>query len=209
MNEELSALNGQILLDQAEYMNKAIELILSLYKHHPQQPDSVIIVGHSMGGLVARTMFMLPNYIPSSINTILTIATPHLTAPLLLDPTIYKTYNQLTRYWKQNADTTLKDVTLISIAGGSLDNIIHSDGVNTAQLVPETHGFTTYTTSIPGVWTGADHMAILWCNQLIRLLASTLLEIVNQGNHLAVEERMKIFRHNLLEGDTVIRNQSM
>lgn len=162
-----------------------------------------------MGGLVARTMFMLPSYIPSSINTILTIATPHLTAPLLLDPTIYKIYHQLTRYWEQHSDTALKDVTLISIAGGSLDNIIHSDGVNTAQLVPVTHGFTTYTTSIPGVWTGADHMSILWCNQLTRLLASTLLEIVDQGSHLTVDERMKIFRHNLLEGDATIKNQSM
>lgn len=203
LNEELSALSGQTLLDQAEYMNQVIERILSLYQQHPKKPTSVIIIGHSMGGLVARTMFMLPNYIPDSITNIITLATPHMTAPLLLDATIYKTYNKLTQFWKENKFDKL---TLISIAGGSLDNIVHSDGVNTAGFIPATHGFTTYTTSIPGVWTGADHMAILWCNQLIRILASTLLEVIDVTT---VEDRMRIYKYNLLDGrdDSIISNQ--
>ncbi|KAL9553665.1 hypothetical protein PS6_003807 [Mucor atramentarius] len=203
LNEELSALSGQTLLDQAEYMNQVVERILSLYEHHPNRPTSVIIIGHSMGGLVARTMFMLPNYIPNSITNIVTLATPHMAAPLLLDATIYRTYKELTKFWTQNK---LNNLTLISIAGGSLDVIVHSDGVNTASFIPATHGFTTYTTSIPGVWTGADHMAILWCNQLIRILASTLLETVYA---VSVEERMQIYKRNLLDGrdDSIISNQ--
>jgi len=203
LNEELSALSGQTLLDQAEYMNQVVARILSLYEQHPSRPTSVIIVGHSMGGLVARTMFMLPSYIPNSITNMITLATPHMAAPLLLDATIYKTYKRLTQFW---TDNTFDNLTLISIAGGSLDNIVHSDGVNTASFIPATHGFTTYTTSIPGVWTGADHMAILWCNQLIRILASTLLETVHATS---VEERMHIYKRNLLDGrdDSVISHQ--
>lgn len=176
-------------------MNSAIKRILSLYDH----PTSVIIIGHSMGGVVARTMFMLPNYIPNSIETIITLATPHITAPLLLDPVIFTVYTQMTDYWKSNRDI-LRNVTIISIAGGSLDNIIHSDGVQIESVIPSTHGFTTYTTSIPGVWTGADHMAILWCNQLIRLLAETLHGYLNLGTYPTVNERMKLFRFYLLEG---------
>jgi pimeloyl-ACP methyl ester carboxylesterase len=203
LNEELSALSGQTLIDQAEYMNQAIERILSLYRHQSKKPTSVIIIGHSMGGLVARTMFMLPNYIPDSITNIITLATPHMTAPLLLDATIYEIYNKLTQFWKENK---FDDLTLISIAGGSLDNIVHSDGVNTASFIPATHGFTTYTTSIPGVWTGADHMAILWCNQLIRILASTLLQVIDVTT---VEDRMRIYKYNLLDGrdDSIVSNQ--
>ncbi|KAI9481388.1 MAG: PGAP1-like protein-domain-containing protein [Benjaminiella poitrasii] len=206
LNEEFSAFSGQTLLDQAEYMNQAIERILSLYdSNQSSSPTSVILVGHSMGGLVARTMLMLPNYIPKSIKTILTLATPHLSAPILLDVTLYKVYQDLTRYWQydnsnQYYNTTLKDVTIISIAGGSLDTIIHSDGVQMTSLVPARQGFTTYTTSIPGVWTGTDHMAILWCNQLIRLLATTMLDVADLGMDSTVEERMRIFKYYLLEG---------
>ncbi|GAN01712.1 GPI inositol-deacylase [Mucor ambiguus] len=203
LNEELSALSGQTLLDQAEYMNQAVARILSLYEHHPSRPTSVIIIGHSMGGLVARTMFMLPSYVHNSITNMITLATPHLAAPLLLDATICKTYKKLTQFW---TDNKFDNLTLISIAGGSLDSIVHSDGVNTASFIPATHGFTTYTTSIPGVWTGADHMAILWCNQFIRILAKTLLETVHVAS---VEERMQIYKRNLLDGrdDSVISHQ--
>lgn len=205
LNEELSALSGQTLLDQAKYMNAAIQRILDLY--NDPKPSSVIIVGHSMGGIVARSMFMQSNYIPNSINTIITIATPHLTAPLLLDPVIYKTYKDITQFWQQYQKTLLKDVTLISIAGGSLDTIIHSDSVNID--IPKSHGFTTYTTSIPNVWTGSDHMAILWCNQFIELLSSTLLEAVDLKVS-TVEERMNVFRYNLLDGGkmSTIDNQN-
>ncbi|KAK4514962.1 uncharacterized protein ATC70_002569 [Mucor velutinosus] len=204
LNEELSALSGQTLLDQAEYMNQAVAKILSLYEHHPNRPTSVLIIGHSMGGLVARTMFMLPSYIPNSITNMITLATPHTAAPLLLDAAIYKTYKRLTQFWTNNK---FDNLTLISIAGGCLDSIVHSDGVNTASFIPATHGFTTYTTSIPGVWTGTDHMAILWCNQFIRILASTLLETVQVAS---VEERMQIYKRNLLNGrdDSVISRQN-
>lgn len=150
-----------------------------------------------MGGIVARAMPMLANYKQNSVNTIITIATPHLTAPLLLDSITYKTYKDISLFWKQHQSTLLKDTVIISIAGGSLDNIIHSDGVNIDTFIPKSHGFTTYTTSISNVWTGADHMAILWCNQFIRILATTLLEIDDHGS---VRQRMKVFRYHLLKG---------
>jgi len=63
-NEDITAFHGQTMLDQAEYLNEAIAYILSLY-HDPRRserdpdlpdPTSVIILGHSMGGIVARTM---------------------------------------------------------------------------------------------------------------------------------------------------------
>ncbi|KAI7878366.1 PGAP1-like protein-domain-containing protein [Mucor mucedo] len=196
LNEELSALSGQSLLEQANYLNAVIERILQLYDE--PRPRSVMIIGHSMGGVVARAMFMLHNYIPHSIDTIVTISTPHLTAPLLLDPIIYKTYKEITQFWKQNENTLLKDVILISIAGGSLDNIVHSDGIDIDSSV--LNGLTTYTTSIPNVWTGCDHMAILWCRQFIQLLSSTLLEVVKADTPA---DRMNIFRYNLLDGTTI------
>ncbi|RKP11966.1 PGAP1-like protein-domain-containing protein, partial [Piptocephalis cylindrospora] len=82
LNEEFSALHGRTMLEQAEFINDAIRYILTLYSpssrsHLPTMasdqpssgtseplpvPTSVILVAHSMGGVVARTAFTLPNY---------------------------------------------------------------------------------------------------------------------------------------------------
>src|SRR6185369_8085854 len=92
-NEEYSAFHGHSLYEQAEYLNDAIRYILSLYPSirkvqqtnsssqlHPD-PTAVILIGHSMGGIVARTLFQIPNFQPGSINTILTMSTPHVLPP--------------------------------------------------------------------------------------------------------------------------------
>ncbi|CAG8571393.1 9773_t:CDS:2, partial [Racocetra fulgida] len=111
-NEEFSALHGHSLLEQAEYLNDAIRYILSLYPaaRKNQQADSstqplpdptaVIIIGHSMGGVVARTLFTMPNYQPGSINTILTMATPHILPPAPFDWQISKIYTDINDFWR-------------------------------------------------------------------------------------------------------------
>ena len=49
-NEELSAFKG--LRDQVEYVTQAISFIVDLYPQNPNR--NIILIGHSMGGLVAR-----------------------------------------------------------------------------------------------------------------------------------------------------------
>lgn len=40
-------------------------------------PKSVILVGHSMGGFVARAVIVHPHLRKSAVETILTLSTPH------------------------------------------------------------------------------------------------------------------------------------
>ncbi|KAL1918787.1 uncharacterized protein VTP21DRAFT_2809 [Calcarisporiella thermophila] len=206
-NEEYSALHGLTLLEQAEYSNDAIKYILSLY--HPQShlpaPTSVIIIAHSMGGIVARTLFVLPNFKAGSVNTLLTLTTPHLLPAMSLDRRMTTLYANLSAYWREGyqkgSGETLKEVTLVSIAGGSLDQIVASDAAGVESLVPPTHGFAVYATGIPQVWTGADHLSILWCNQLVKALSRCLLGVVDGRNPtktIGVEERLRVFREELL-----------
>ncbi|CAI2173453.1 5302_t:CDS:2 [Funneliformis geosporum] len=217
-NEEFSALHGHSLNEQAEYLNDAIRYILSLYpltrktqdtnSPHPD-PTSVIIIGHSMGGVVARTLFTMPNFQPGSINTILTLATPHVLPPFPFDWQISKIYTDINEFWRngysQSAtpENSLADVTLISIAGGNLDTIVCSDSANINSLVPASHGFTVFTTSIPNVWTSMDHQAILWCKQFVKVVATSLLSIVDirrPGQTKTSVERMAAFRKFYLTG---------
>ncbi|KAI7870611.1 PGAP1-like protein-domain-containing protein [Spinellus fusiger] len=111
LNEELSALDGRLLKDQAEYMNDCIKHLLDLYA-----TDSVVLLAHSMGGIVARTMLTLPNHPPHSVHTLITLATPHVTAPLLLDSVIERLYRLL----RKHDPPTLTTMAVISIAGVSL-----------------------------------------------------------------------------------------
>ncbi|KAF2821125.1 GPI inositol-deacylase [Ophiobolus disseminans] len=216
-NEDITAFHGQTLLDQAEYLNDAITYILSLY-HTPGRfhrdstlpdPTSVIIVGHSMGGVVARTMVTMPNYQANSINTIVTLAAPHARPPVSFDGDIVRTYKGVNDYWrdaysqKWTVDNPLRDVTLISIAGGGLDTIVSSDYASIASLVPETHGFTVFTSSIPSCWTGADHLAITWCDQVRKSVVRALYDVVDVSQAtqtLSRKTRMHGFKKWFLTG---------
>ena len=216
-NEDYTALHGQTLLDQAEYLNDAVAYILSLY-HDPRRsqrdpglpdPSSVVLVGHSMGGIAARTMLTMPNYQSNSVNTIITISAPHARPPVSVDADIVRTYKQINDYWRQAYsqkwanDNPLWHVTLISVAGGSLDTVVPSDYSSLSSLVPSTHGFTVFTSSIPNMWTGADHIQTTWCVQLVRPIIRSLLETIDvrrPGQTKPRAERMRIFKKWYLTG---------
>lgn len=216
-NEDFTAFHGQTLLDQAEYLNEAIRYILSLYldprvsDRDPDLPDptSVIILGHSMGGLVARTMLIMPNYQANSINTIITMSAPHARPPVSFDHQIVKTYRDINDYWRRAYsqqwanDNPLWHVTLVSIAGGGLDTIVPSDYCRVDSLVPETHGFTVFTSTIPNVWTSMDHLAILWCDQFRKAIIRAIYDVVDVQRATQTKpraERMRVFKKWLLTG---------
>ena len=216
-NEDITAFHGQTLLDQAEYLNEATAYILSLY-HDPRRsrrdpglpdPSSVILVGHSMGGVVARTMLTMPNYQSNSINTIITMSAPHARAPVSFDSDIVHTYERINTYWRQAYsqkwanNNPLWHVTLISIAGGGLDTVVPSDYACLSSLVPDTHGFTVFTSTVPNVWTGADHLSILWCDQFRKVIVRSLIEAVDVHRPSQTKpraERMRIFKRWFLTG---------
>lgn len=162
-----------------------------------------------MGGVVARAMLTMPNYLPNSINTIITMAAPHALPPAPFDWEMQRIYNNVNGYWrtayaaKWANNNPLWHVTLISIAGGGLDNTIASDYTATSSIVPMTNGFTVYTSTVPGVWTGMDHQAILWCDQFRKVVARSLLEVVDVRRPAQTKsraERMQVFRKNYLTG---------
>ena len=225
-NEDFTAFHGQTLLDQAEYLNDAITFILSLY-HTPSRflrdselpdPASVVIVGHSMGGVVARTMLTMPNYQSKSINTIITLAAPHARPPVSFDGDIVRTYNGVNEYWrraysqKRATDNPLSQVTLISIAGGGLDTIVSSDYASLASIVPDTHGFTVFTSSIPNVWTGADHLAITWCDQARKSVIHALYDVIDvtkSTQTVSRAGRMHAFKRWFLTGLEDVAEKSL
>lgn len=230
-NDDFSAFHGQTLLDQAEYTADCIRYILSLSAHHTdpvsgrKRPDplSVIVVGHSMGGVVARAAFLSHNYQPYSISTLITFATPHVVPPVTVDAGVDRVYAAINSYWRQAYDLAnpplgskghapsaspalpnfrplpheeLRNLVLVSIAGGISDVTIASESVSLASLVPAdgSNGFTVFTTAIPGVQTPIDHLAILWCQQLMQSVAEAILAIVDIRRPQGVAARSERIR---------------
>ncbi|PLB46066.1 negative regulator of COPII vesicle formation [Aspergillus steynii IBT 23096] len=216
-NEDMAAFHGQTLVDQAEYVNEAVAYILSLY-HDPRRswrdpdlpdPSSVILVGHSMGGIVARTTLTMPNYQANSVNTIVTMSAPHAKPPVSFESDIVRTYKQINDYWREAYSQTwannnpLWHVTLISIAGGSRDTVVPSDYASISSLVPETHGFTVFTSTIPDVWIGMDHLSITWCDQFRKAIIKSLFEVVDVRRASQTKpraQRMRVFKKWYLTG---------
>ncbi|KAI0462035.1 hypothetical protein LJB42_004640 [Komagataella kurtzmanii] len=216
-NEDLTAFHGRTLLDQAEFLNEAVKFILSLYSEQKNPPTSVIIVAHSMGGIVARVMMSLPNYVAESINTILTLATPHAAAPATFDGNLNRIYKDTDEFWRiglmhdnaigselyELAHSRLQNVSLVSVTGGLLDTTLPADYTTLKGLIPRTHGFNVFSTGIPGVWTPIDHLAIVWCDQLRKVIAKVLLETIDSSSPQKtynLKKRMFIFETYLLDG---------
>lgn len=195
-NEDFTAFHGRTMLDQAEYLNEAINYIQSLYDFK----QKVILLGHSMGGVVARVMLSLPNHPKNSVDTIITLASPHSAPPVTFDGDVLKLYSSTDRFWyngyNNEGNNSLQNVLIVSITGGAIDDILPADYTTLGFLVPPSNGFTVFSTGIPEVWTAIDHLAIVWCGQLRYKLAKTLLEIQN----LNLIERMKVFKRQLLSG---------
>jgi len=225
-NEDITAFHGQTMLDQAEYLNEAVAYILSLY-HDPRRserdpdlpdPTSVIILGHSMGGIVARTMLIMPNYQSNSINTIITMSAPHARPPVSFDAEIVNTYKRINDYWREAYsqkwanNNPLWHVTLVSIAGGGLDTVVPSDYASLESLVPDTHGFTVFTSSVPNVWTSMDHQAILWCDQFRKVVVRSLYDVIDVNRPAQTKpraDRMRIFKKWYLTGMEAIAEKTL
>ncbi|OAX81867.1 hypothetical protein ACJ72_03792 [Emergomyces africanus] len=225
-NEDMAAFHGQTLLDQAEYVNEALAYILSLY-HDPRRPgrdpnlpdpSSVILIGHSMGGIVARTVLTMSNYQANSVNTIITMSTPHARPPVSFDVDVVRTYKQINDYWREAYsqkwanNNPLWHVTLISIAGGGGDSIVPSDYTSLSSLVPATHGFTVFTSTIPNVWTGMDHLSIAWCDSFRKVIIRSLFDLVDVRRSSQTKqraERMSVFKKWYLTGMETIAERTL
>ncbi|EFH51632.1 hypothetical protein ARALYDRAFT_322858 [Arabidopsis lyrata subsp. lyrata] len=205
---EHSAMDGRILEEHTEYVVYAIHrvgilIILDQYKesHDTREregaaassnlPHNVILVGHSMGGFVARAAAVHPRLRKSAVQTIITLSSPHQSPPLALQPSLGHYFAQVNREWKKGyevqtspggsyvSDPLLSGVIVVSISGGYNDYQVRSKLESLDGIVPSSHGFMISSTSMKNVWLSMEHQAILWCNQLVVQVSHTLLSLVD------------------------------
>jgi hypothetical protein len=220
-NEEFSAFRGDTLADQAEYANACIKFIRSQYvesvQDKKQKPPPVLLFGHSMGGIIARAIFLLPDFEPESVLLIASLSTPHVAPVVAADLRLVEMYQRVNRLWRVahgialdslQAEETyspqlLKDVStlpVISIAGGSRDTLVSSELSSLAGLVNPSLYLFVFSSGMPTAWTVTDHQSILWCNQVVKSLQGAISALAERGFARVKRSRVIPVFHRFLVG---------
>ncbi|KAM9305573.1 GPI inositol-deacylase [Gastrophryne carolinensis] len=196
-NEELVALYGGSLKKQTEFVYICIKSILRLYKNPENPPQSVVIIGHSMGGLVARALLTLKNFKPQLLNLIITQATPHLMPVLAIDNYLTDFYTMVNNYWILKAKD-LQNVTILSIAGGFQDYQVRS---GLTFLPSSDNALSVVSTAVPKTWASTDHLSIVWCKELILAKSRALFDMIDAKTRQVTRDpkvRMTVLHHHFL-----------
>ncbi|KAF4575291.1 GPI inositol deacylase [Pleurotus pulmonarius] len=186
-NEDLSAFHGPTLESQLRYGSNAISYILSLYPAKTQ----IIVMGHSMGGVVAVSLLPSPN-----ISAIITMSTPHTLPPARFDARIDKIY-------ARNQQLLTTDVApIVSLCGGATDMMIPSEACVLPPSDDDVKPFrrTVFTSALEGAWTGVGHREMVWCHQVRWRVARAALEL---GALLEMAGRSDILDKWLRDGHTL------
>jgi pimeloyl-ACP methyl ester carboxylesterase len=187
-NEDFSAFHGPTVHEQARFIVDSLRYIRSLYP--PESFTKTTVIAHSMGGISARLALLDAE--SDVVDTLVTLSTPHLIPPAPFDPILESIYSQI------NTPPLLpppQDFTIVSISGGEKDSMVSSDSCSLPDhLAP--FGFSTYTTSLPGLWSEVDHVAMMWCDQLRTAIVRGLIE----GQGEAAQARSRALRDTLLAG---------
>ncbi|XP_018431645.1 PREDICTED: GPI inositol-deacylase [Nanorana parkeri] len=199
-NEELVAFYGGSLRRQTEFVNICIKAILHLYKSQEFPPQSVVIIGHSMGGLIARALFTLKTFNPQLINLIITQATPHLMPVLTIDYYLTDFYAMVNNYWILNAKE-LQNVTVLSVAGGFRDFQVRSGLTYLPASDLYASALSVASTSVPRTWASTDHLSIVWCKELILATARALFDLIDVKTKQITNDpkkRMSVLSHHFV-----------
>ncbi|KAH7984923.1 hypothetical protein HPB49_026690 [Dermacentor silvarum] len=172
---ELSGLYGPLLWDQIGFLHECVRTIRRLYKSTPNA--SLVVLGHSMGGVVARSLFTLEDFEHDSVSLIMSYAAPHHSAALL-DSHLNDLYERIRKAWSPPR----LPVIMVSVAGGRRDTLVRTE---LTRLEPHKHHISTTSTAVPGVWASADHLTIVWCQQLVVTSARVLFDLITRQNRQA------------------------
>uniref|UniRef100_A0A8C3CAX6 GPI inositol-deacylase n=1 Tax=Cairina moschata TaxID=8855 RepID=A0A8C3CAX6_CAIMO len=199
-NEELVALYGGTLQRQTKFVHECIKVILKLYRDREFAPSSVAIVGHSMGGLVARALLTLKNFKPELINLLITQATPHVAPVMPLDKYITDFYTAVSNHWILNAQE-LRNLTTLSVAGGFRDYQVRSGLAFLPRLSQQDSALSVVSSAVPRAWASTDHLSIVWCKELILATIRAFFDLIDENTRQITEDpkkRMSVLNHHFV-----------
>lgn len=149
-----SVLSNKIVEEQAKFIATVIPSIRALHDAN----TTLVIVGHSMGGIVGRLAL---DRVQDDNTVFMSLAAPMEKAALNIDKNRPFKYEAVVRARK-----------VISISGGFADVQVQPSGMLTTDVVSLT------TETMPMVWASVDHQAIVWVHQVIEYVGRTIHSLI-------------------------------
>lgn len=191
---QLSGLNGKLVEDQTEYVNLCLQKIKEMFS---DKFNGVILVGHSVGGFISKSLFTIPQFDPKSVPLIISLSSPLVKPYLTFDYRMRELYNVTNEYWQRYSPDRSRTTTAISISGGKSDRLVPT------QLTLDPHFDISLTTaSAKDVWFSADHNGITWCREFMYKLSHMLSAVMDkQSNRLYPKPKLIQFLVSQLLND--------
>ncbi|KAL3101932.1 hypothetical protein niasHS_003341 [Heterodera schachtii] len=194
-NGEMTALNFDYIESQAQFLADSVGHILSLYSSHKQ--PKIVLIGHSMGGIVIQKMLTdNADRWSKHIAFVLTFATPFSQPPVLIE-------KRFLRFWDSmngdrrlpisaknggSAAAALPPPAIVSVSGGLLDEFIDEGWTLSRAVSVHAHS-----AAIDRIWAEADHLCIVWCNEIVRQTSRFLFDYAASPTHFL--EKFHDFAH--------------
>ena len=188
-DEDFSGLFGGVLMDQVNFVHSCLRHIIRSYKGKKSGPESVILIGHSMGGMIARALFTLENFKSKFVSVIITLGTPQASPVIPFDYHLSSFYLSVNKLWKNNPKYA--NLSLISLAGGARDILVPAKHCFPPHNVHMNLQYSAVTTSVPYVWITIDHLALCWCKQLILVINRALFALIDEKHSRIATDRRK------------------
>lgn len=160
--EEFVAFSAHLLLHQIEYVQRVVQ---HLCQEHLQMA-SLVLVGHSYGGMVLRSA-KLGQIAQDREILLVTLVSPHLKAPFTASRELWRLYAELSQAPDHRPS-------IISIGAGETDTLVHPE----LSRVPQQGSKVFYqrVDRLAGNWADPTHDAIAWERGLLRLLSRAILQ---------------------------------
>lgn len=190
-NGELSAFKGDMIVRQRLFIHQSLKRILEM---HSFDTDGVVIIGHSIGGFIAKSLFTLDNSVAESVPLLISLASPLKEPYIAFDHRTRAIYDETNRFWSSARPNSS---IAISISGGRSDKLVpaHLTCDNTFDL-------SLTTSSIRDVWIAADHVSITWCRELMHKIAKLLSSLVDSKRNAIINDKpqaLNIIKQQLLQ----------
>lgn len=111
-------------------------------------------------------------------------------------------YEKINRFWLDKSETSLNNVVLASLSGGTRDILVRTGlaNINAWQNHSQAEIISSYTPSMPFVWRSIDHRCMAWCLELMLVLNRALFDLVDPETKQITEnrqERQRVLKHYL------------
>lgn len=194
---QFSGISGDLIDKQTEFVQRSLRQIERM---HPSDTEGVIVIGHSVGGFIAKFLFTKPNFRPNSVPLMISLASP-LTRPyLFLDDKMGEIYRKTEKYWNKFKIED-RETIAISISGGGSDRLVPMH----TSLDP-TFDLSLTAESMKDVYLSTDHVCVTWCRELMHKLANLLSSLMDKKRTRLISD--KSLKLSIIESELLLKRRS-